>query len=334
MSDNARILNETTATTPTILRHGDGLLYLVWPGGGGAGNATPNLQINTVRAATLPIDERDYLDKTVLGETTAEPIALASDGVWMYMAWKGTDPAGRINVMRGFPHGPNGNVVSPDQQWWEKHTLDDTCIGGPALTVYRGQVVLAWIGGGGLGAGQPNRQLNLAWSPDGLSWDPEHHVVLDETSDLGPSLTVVADLHGRGDHLSVAWTGGDQRLHTIGWTGGAPLDDSLTRDPWERETFADLSTQAPALWSLGSTGSRSIGWVSIGDNHVTLKGSVAWGASLAGTAPDVSGDTSSGGVCIAPDPDFGLVAAYPATNGHASIVLAPGGHYGPAWSHA
>ena len=188
--------------------------YMAWAAGGGVGGGEPDLRLNVQRLGG---------DKVVLDEWSAQAPALATSTVPpdpggpvvaepLYLAWTGNDPVGRLNVMS-----------SLDGRSFAKNPpLDDTAHGGPALAVYQGLVVRAWTGGGGLGGGAPDGHLNLAWSPDGVTWPGGDRIVLPHMSASGPALAGIRDVGVdpfRDGRLWLAWIDAEGQIFVANCPG-------------------------------------------------------------------------------------------------------------------
>jgi len=243
----------TCAAGVSLAMYND-ILFVAFPGGGGLGAATPNYKLNVmpVQIETEPSDSWSFPRLLVLEEeTTMEQPALASFNGRLWLAWTGTDPAHRLNLL------PLA-IGSDYQLTYEKKdkiVFNWTASGGPSLLVFEGNLYLAFSGGGGLGAAAPNGALNVASSVDGLNWPQKQLTVYQQFhSLLSPSLAEFPiPYQGKlTSRLFISFTGQDHFIYLVAADGRAPnvpLKNVEDNDP-------ETSDYAPSLLAY----SNSEGW--------------------------------------------------------------------------
>lgn len=205
-----------------------------------------------------------YRFKEIMDECSVNAPGVAEFGNRLLVAWAGTDPEHRLNIVQS----------QEEDVWIDKLTLDDTASAGASLCVFRDRLYLAWAGTG-------NQRLNIMSSTNGLFW--EQKVTLNETSEARPTLTVFRD------RLVLAWTGTDasRRLNVLFSNDGLNWQD--------KRTLAEEAIDAPALaafhdrlfvaWT-GTNPTRNLNILSSGDegqtwqNKVTLPETSVAGPSL------------------------------------------------------
>jgi hypothetical protein len=152
-----------------------------------------------------------------------------------------------------------------------QHTYGATCAAGPALAVQAGQSWLAFSGGGGLGGGEPNRQINVmpvnAENPD-EQFSMANLLVLDDTTAARPAL-----FSFRGS-LWLAWTG----LDGVGRLNLLRLQPDGNRvQPAERVSFNGTAVGGPALTTYN--GRLMLAWCGgggLGGGEPNGKINLAW----------------------------------------------------------
>jgi hypothetical protein len=114
--------------------------------------------------------------------------------------------------------------------WANKVTLGDTTFHRPALTVYNGQIVLAWTGT------DSARRLNIIRSRNGTTWTGK--LTLGDTSINGP------DLCALGGSMLLTWTGTDagRRLNVMAFNGAAWFN---------KVTLGENSIAGPSIENVG-----------------------------------------------------------------------------------
>lgn len=242
-----------------------GEVIVAFPGGGGLGGASPNYQLNLMPVNPYQPNEQDSFNRLhVMEDTSSERPALAVFNNHLWIAWTGLDPLHRLNLV-SFPQlgaQPDFRVV-----------FNGTAVGGPALTVYNNLLVMAWCGGGGLGGGQPNGQINLGWSTDGRSWPNETNpgIVLNQTSWHGPALAPMISEGGPNAGLLLAWTGTDEQMY-VGRASEMRFDQF--NDPQGNKQITDeYSEVGPGMASFnrypftGSDWSVTVSWAGKDSPH-------------------------------------------------------------------
>lgn len=132
--------------------------------------------------------------------TSRSDLALVDFHGTLFVAWTGTDPAGKLNIA-SYVNGSFENKV----------TLQQTSFTGPALAFFQGRLYMAWIGT------DRNHSLNIASSTDGKTFS--NAVTLHQSSDEAPALV------GSGNRLYIAWKGtggtGQDLINILSSTDGA-----------------------------------------------------------------------------------------------------------------
>lgn len=161
-------------------------------------------------------------NKSVLSDTSITSPSFCTFNNRGYIAWAGTDPQHRLNVM----------ATDNLRVWYGKVTMGDTSESGPALAVFNNRLYIAWRGVG-------NNQLNVMSSANGVNWT--NKVTLGETTFHRPALAVF------NNKLVLGWTGTDsaRRLNIIQSGNGTTWTGKLT--------LGDTSINGPDLCSLGSS---------------------------------------------------------------------------------
>jgi hypothetical protein len=127
-----------------------------------------------------------------------------------------------------------------------KLTFGATCGAGPALGIFRDQVIVCWPGGGGLGGAQPNYKLNLLpVFPDEENTSLDNLKVLNETSTHRPAVASFQD------RLFIAWTGTDatHRVNIISMPDlqAVPKPSGTMHPPPGVHTFDKVTLGATAV---------------------------------------------------------------------------------------
>jgi hypothetical protein len=152
---------------------------------------TPSAQAAALAAPHL-------ISKQILGETSIDGPALAKTVIGaegertMVLAWTGTDPAHRLNVM----------TSRDGATWFNKRILRETSFVRPAVDrrpeMAGNEVVLAWTGN------DARHTLNILWNADGHGSSPMKKVTFwGETSFTAPAIAL------SGDRIYLAWVGTD-----------------------------------------------------------------------------------------------------------------------------
>jgi hypothetical protein len=263
-----------------------------WPGGGGLGGAEPNFKLNLM--PVFPYEADTSLERLrVLEELSAHRPALAVHNDRLWIAWTGTDPSGRVNIISM----PELDAVAkpadkrfeppPGVRTFDKTTFDATATSGPALVSYDGLLILAFCGGG-LGGGPPNGKINLAWSEDGIKWEMPGIVLEHQTSWHGPALAPYVATSGPNAQILLAWTGTDDHLyvHDAYERHFDQLDDHFyhQQSPPEASHFGPAMasfTSQPSDWSFivvwpGADEAQHLYESGGGGNNTGLAWRVSW----------------------------------------------------------
>ena len=255
-----------------LASHND-VLWVAFPGGGGLGGASPNYKLNIMPVQQYtPSDAWSFARLLVLEqETSMEQPALTSFGGKLWLAWTGTDPAHRVNLLR-LAVDAESHVTA---ETGSKITFNWTATGGPSLCVHAARLYLAFSGGGGSGGAQPNGALNLAWSSDGANWPQSQLTVFNQYhSLLSPALAELPNAIGAPTEpyrLFVSFTGTNHLLY-VNETGSQipPLKNAGDND-FETSDFAPALTAllGPEGWGLACV------WTGSGNNrhiYMTVEG--------------------------------------------------------------
>lgn len=192
-------------------------------------------------------DAMHWGHKVTLGDTTVNRPAVvrmsSSAGGAVAIAWRGTDPSHRLNVLF--------NVYGAQK----KLTLSETSFTGPALTIFKGNLLLSWTGV------DPNHSLNVL--PISLStFKPGVKTTLWQYgASAGPNLFVLN--LGSTSTLVLSWatkTGHlDQATSTDGVHFTSALGSGLSyTSPSSPAMMYFQSEGGPEYW-LAWTGTGTIG---------------------------------------------------------------------------
>ena len=230
-------LTDTAAASPTLITWIEGIA-MAFPGGGGAGGAEPNGRINIlVNPGT--VQER----RTVLDFATNAPIGLAEHNACLFVAWQSPDDVRRINLTYSL-----GGLFKPGEAEQNLTTFDETAASGVSIISYLDRLLLAWCGGPGLGGGEDNNRVNLAWSDTGfdwaggvkLTWRPENKITRPNRSAFRPALaswpTREKDYYQPGKKLGVFWV--DQDKSGLLSVAQALDDDFASLQPYDAQQVA------------------------------------------------------------------------------------------------
>ncbi len=156
-------------------------------------------------------DGLHYGDKITLNQLTLNRPAVVqmseSAGKAVAIAWRGTDSAHRLNVMFDV-YGARQKLI-----------LNETSFTGPALAIYKGNLLLSWVGV------DPNHSLNVL--PISLSsFTPQTKTILRQfSSSAGPTLRVVTT--GTSSTLALGWISASGRLNLAQSTDGVRFTSAL-----------------------------------------------------------------------------------------------------------
>jgi hypothetical protein len=254
----------TCAAGPALMWWAD-ILWVAFPGGGGLGAAAPNYKINVMPVQPDAASDSWSFERLLVleNETTTEQPSLTYYGGKLWLAWTGTDPAHRLNLM------PLTITADSHLVPGQKIVLDWTATGGPSLIEYDAKLYLAFSGGGGLGGGKPNGALNIAWSSSGNSWPSSQLTVLNQFhSLLSPSLAILPQ-RNPPSLLFIAFTGTNHLLYLASFNGPGP--SYLQELKGGHADYAETSDFAPSL-GLYFASTKSLGdlfyvWTGSGTNR-------------------------------------------------------------------
>lgn len=272
----AKFTSGATCAAGPALAYAGGLFWVAFPGGGGLGAAAPNYKLNLMPVQQGgPSDAWSDARLLVLEETTSEQPALAIFGGTLYLAWTGTDPAHRLNLMT-FTIGPDARLTPG-----KKKVFDWTATGGPSLLSFSSpgqatRLYLGFSGGGGLGGATPNGELNLAWSANGTDWPAAQLWAIDTYhSLLSPSLGQIPWVEPTRPEpptqLAACITGTDGRLYLIDAEPAPGRLTGLEEDAgglFARD-YPETSDYAPSLATFGPWDAAKVAcvWTGSGDNR-------------------------------------------------------------------
>jgi hypothetical protein len=255
-----------------------GILWVAFPGGGGLGAAAPNYKINVMPVQPDAASDTWSFERLLVleNETTTEQPSLTYYGGKLWLAWTGTDSAHRLNLMPLTITADNHLVPG------QKIVLDFTATGGPSL-LGLDKLYLAFSGGGGLGGGRPNGELNFAWSSNGSSWPSSQLTVFSQFhSLLSPSLAILPQRNPPGLFF-IAFTGTNHLLYLTPTL--APRATYLQELKGGQADYAETSDFAPSL-GLYFASTKSLGdlfyvWTGSGTNrHLYRIASVGSGETI------------------------------------------------------
>ncbi len=279
----------TCGAGPALAWWGE-VLWVAFPGGGGLGAAAPNYKINLMPVQpNSPADSWSFERLLVLeNETTTEQPSLTYFNGQLWLAWTGTDPTHRLNLLP--------LTITADSRLvpGTKVVLEWTATGGPSLIADE-NLYLAFSGGGGLGGAKPYGELNIAWSTDGNNWPASQLTVLSQFhSLLSPSLSLLPQRSAPAE-LFIAFTGTNHLLYLVSTNGPGPSILQELRPGTFQNDYAETSDFAPSLGTFfpdpQSLGLLFYAWTGSGTNrHLYRMASVGWGESL--QEHDAYADTS------------------------------------------
>lgn len=225
-----------------------------------------------------------FSNKITLHETSfARPAVQTTGGGlgFTVVAWTGTDAAHTLNVM---------TLNSGTYTVAKKLTLwGDTSFAAPALTYWKGNLMLAWTGT------DANHSLNVL--PLSMDLQPGAKTVLSQFSSMaGPSLSVYSD--ATTTRLVLDWTTKTQHLNQAYSTDGVAFTNALGPGGTPQ-----LSANPPSSAYHQSEGGPSywMAWTGTDDaHHVNLQWSTKWPQwPDPATTKTVLDDTALGGAQIA-----------------------------------
>lgn len=189
------------------------------------------------------------VQKVTLPQTSIDGPALwtsASGDIRAEIAYTGTDPTHRLNVMTSADGVSYGN----------KRILSETSFVRPALARFGSgatdNIALAWTGT------DPNHSLNVLVGNPGFGYTK---LTLKETSFTAPAVAI------NGAYVYLAWTGEDPghslNVARIVWRGGMYVDKKVTL--WTLH-----SNSRPSLTYDPNTSGFLLSWVASGSNRVSF----------------------------------------------------------------
>jgi hypothetical protein len=260
-----------TTAAGVALANFNSMLWVAFTGGGGLGAAAPNYKLNI-----MPVDPNNPTDAwsferllVLESETTMEQPALAAFNGKLWLAWTGTDAVHRIYMMPLTVNSDNRLTAG------QKIAFDWTATGGLSLAVrhvwvnqsVQQQLFLTFCGGGGLGGGVPNGEVNFAYSVDGTSWPESQLTVLSRYRSLqSPSSTEVpvgAGLPSEPPYMFTAFTGTNNNLYLSGPSG------YLSILKYIGDHVLETSNYAPAIGAFNNSGTWDLFyvWTGSGSNR-------------------------------------------------------------------
>jgi hypothetical protein len=272
----AKFTSGATCAAGPALAYAGRVFWVAFPGGGGLGAAAPNYRLNLMPVQQdAPSDAWSAERLLVLGETTFEQPALAIFGGTLYLAWTGTDPAHRLNLL-SFTIGADARLTLKT-----KIVFDWTATGGPSLLSFSSprqapRLYLGFSGGGGLGGAAPNGELNLAWSADGADWPASQLWPIDTYhSLLSPSLGQIPWVEPvrpePPTQLIACITGTDKRLYLIvaDPQPGRLVGLEEKAGGLFSSDYPETSDYAPSLATFGPWDAANVAcvWTGSGDNR-------------------------------------------------------------------
>jgi hypothetical protein len=236
------VIEGTSITSPGLTRFGSRLL-LGWTG---------TDQDNTINFAGISSDTTDEtVHGSVTTETSMDAPAFAStmDGE-IFMSWLGQD--GRINVSSTRDGGNN----------WFKKTLDERCVGAPALA-YGLREKLLYLA---FTENNVKQNISLMFSPDGANFGAK--LTIDEmTSYVAPALVWMDGA------LFLAFTGMDNRLNAaqFGFRGNPKLPLDAASLQITHTILEESSDSQPSLAAFDFDDSLFLAWTGRDyDHHLNL----------------------------------------------------------------
>jgi hypothetical protein len=211
------VYGNATAGAGCCLVQFQGEMLLIFPGGGGAGGAAPNYQINL-----MPVNpfqgNQDYSAQglVVLGDKTSERPAAVVFNNKLFIAYTDTTPVRQVQLL----------AFTDRHSAPQRIPLNETAIGGPALAVFQDHttnqpptLLLTFCGGGGFGGAAPNGQINIMRSPDGFQWSDAApgKTVLRQTSFHSPALFSYLD--NTDARVMLAFTGTNSQVYLVNCEG-------------------------------------------------------------------------------------------------------------------
>ena len=214
---------ESSAAAPALTMHNN-KLFLCW---------TDSDQQRLQLMSSSDHGRTWHNKRAIAEESSIAAPAIASYEGLLVVAWTGTDGAGTLCVATSDNEG----------RTWNKVTLPEWSVAGPSLTWYSSDAGFPYLF---LGFTGTDHALRVRWCQS-LNFaefsKPGYQIqVLGETSDNGPSLSVLNQGEGKDISLAVAWTGTDDRQLHVSYSlqGFSPFSPKTTAPD-------DTSGAAPAL---------------------------------------------------------------------------------------
>lgn len=195
-------------------------------------------------SASLDIDLHRV---AALAQTSSQGPALAAMDHRLLVAWVGA------GLRLHFAGSADGLRFSDPVE------LPDQSPAAPALTVFRGKFVAAWIGVG-------NNNLNISQSDDGVTWSGTE--VLAEISPSSPALAVFRR------RLYIAWRGPEGRLHVMRSSDGRTWRD--------KRVLGDTTASGPTLAARGFH--LVLAWRELGTDQLKVRRS-RFGTTFGASSP-------------------------------------------------
>lgn len=194
-------------------------------------------------AQAAPLAAPYLISKQILGETSIDGPALTKNVIGMegertmVLAWTGTDPAHRLNLLTS----TNGTT------WINKRILSETSLVRPAVErmpeMAGGEVVLAWTGT------DARHTLNVLWNAYNVGTSMKKVTFWGDTSFTAPAMAM------SGDRILIAWAGTDPK-HSLNIM--ALSLRSLNIITVKR--YLPFSSNARPSIALGPSGSVLLAW--------------------------------------------------------------------------
>jgi hypothetical protein len=278
------VYESATAGAGCCLVQFKGEMLLIFPGGGGAGGAAPNFQINLMPVNPFQGDQ-NYSSQglVVLGDKSSERPAAVVFNNTLFIAYTDTTPVHQVQLLA----------------FTDRHTaprripLNETAIGGPALAVFQDHttnqpptLLLSFCGGGGFGGAAPNGQINIMRSSDGFQWSDAApgKTVLRQTSFHSPAMFSYLD--NTDARVMLAFTGTNSQVYLVNCEGlnfgemnsqpGTPFFQVTNETSEAGPSFATCNYGGPATidWSQAllwtGTGNKLLNTLFGNQNSLTV----------------------------------------------------------------
>lgn len=238
------VLNETSVNAPGFFANANigANGVIAWAGTDSAH------RLNVMTSA----DGLRYANKVILNDTSVNRPGVVqmseSAGKAVAIAWRGMDAGGHVNVMFDV-YGARKKLV-----------LNETTFSGPAIAVFKGNLLVAWVGE------DANHSLNVL--PIALSsFTPGTKTVLGQfSSTTGPSLTVVDT--GPNTGVVIGWATQTDHLNLAQSTDGVTFTSALGAGLTQTSGFS------PAMLHYTTEGGPEywLAWTGLDiHNHVNIQ---------------------------------------------------------------